>query len=157
MLQVSEVYEEEQKLCAQLLEQVDWQSAALAEGIGELACKICGSQLLRPREKPDSVQDGVLLCSSCGAAEDSDSFIPRAVALALQVSAYRSIKDGGDTPYVDCPECGVEAYVMEENRCASCGTEIDTVCSRCGGEILPDELDCAPMCGWCAHMSSKDD
>jgi len=77
MLQVTEVYEEEQKRCLESLNQIDWESDALANGLSELACRDCGSELLRPLETVESVQEVVLLCSSCGATEPSDSFIPR--------------------------------------------------------------------------------
>jgi len=157
MLQVSEVYEVEKKHCEELLEQVDWGSNTLVEGLKELSCQQCGSQLLKPKEVGKSYQDVLLTCSSCGAVEAFDSFIPRAIETALHFEAYLAVKEGGETPCVHCPECGEEAYVVEENRCASCGESVETTCIRCGGEIPPEELDSSPMCGWCAHMSSKDD
>jgi DNA-directed RNA polymerase subunit M/transcription elongation factor TFIIS len=157
MLQVTEVYEAERKHCEELLDQVNWESPALLEGLKELSCPECGSQLLRPKDVVKSYQDVLLVCSSCGATETISSFAPRAIETALQDEAYLAIKDGGETPYVDCPVCGEEAYVVEENRCASCGESVETTCIRCGNDIPPVELESSPMCGWCAHMSSKDD
>ena len=80
----------------------------------DLSCKLCGSELLKPREKNSSYQDAVLVCSSCGAAEGFDSFIPRAIEAALEADAYISMKDGGESPYVSCPECGLDTYVVQE-------------------------------------------
>jgi ribosomal protein L37E len=157
MLQVSEVYEEEKKHCEELLNEIDWESDTLSEGIVDLSCKLCGSELLKPKEKNSSYQDAVLVCSSCGTAEGFDSFIPRAIEAALEADAYISMKDGGESPYVSCPECGLDTYVVQENRCASCGESAETTCIRCGSGIPPEELMSSPMCGWCAHMSSKDD
>jgi hypothetical protein len=37
-----------------------------------------------------------------------------------------------------------------------CGESIDRECKRCGNEILPSELACAPYCGYCEHLMSKD-
>jgi hypothetical protein len=157
MLGVAEVFEAERKRCEEALAKISWESETLQEGLALLNCQNCGSQLLRPDRDSGSFQDARLICSACGAEETFESFIPRAIGEALDSEAYLAAKDGGDTPYVDCPECGANAYVVEENRCASCGESIETTCIRCGGRIPPEELDCSPMCGWCAHMSSKDD
>jgi predicted SprT family Zn-dependent metalloprotease len=157
MLHVSEVYEEEKKQCAELLDKINWESDVLASCVFDLSCEVCGSELLKPKGQTTSYQDVVLVCSSCGAEEDFESFIPRAVQDALSAEAYISIKDGGESPYVCCPECGQKTYIVEENRCAACGESVETTCVMCGNEIPPEELDSSPMCSWCAHMSSKDD
>jgi ribosomal protein L37E len=157
MLEVSNVYEEEKKHCLELLDQIDWESDTLHEGLNELSCQQCGAQLLKPKGQASSYQETILICSSCGAEETFDSFIPRAIESSLSIDAYISAKDGGESPYVTCPECGLETYVIEENRCASCGESVETTCIRCGSSILPEELETSPLCGWCAHMSSKDD
>lgn len=112
MLQVAEVYEEEKKHCVTQLKKIDWESHALTEGIFDLSCNSCGSELLKPRDEPQSYQETVLVCSSCGASEAFDSFVLRAIDAALSEEAYLSIKDGGGSPYVDCPECGQETYIV---------------------------------------------
>lgn len=95
----------------------------------------------------DALDRGVreLECEDCGSALLQPDHAPGAA------------KDGGDTPYVACPECGEEAYVIGEGRCASCGHEAEQTCSVCGCEIPPEELEFSPLCGWCEHMASKDD
>jgi len=70
---------------------------------------------------------------------------------------YLSHTDGNETPYVQCPECSAEAYVIAEQRCALCEHEAEHRCDMCAGSIPPEELDSSPLCGWCAHMLSKDD
>lgn len=157
MLGVADVFEAERKKCEEALAKIDWESEALKEGLVSLNCQNCGSQLLRPDHDSGSFQDARLICRACGAEEKFESFIPRAVAEALDDEAYLAVKDGCETPYVDCPVCGVKAYIVEENRCASCGESVETSCTRCGMRIPPEELDSSPLCGWCAHMSSKDD
>ena len=64
---------------------------------------------------------------------------------------------GGDTPYTTCPECGADAYVMEEECCALCGEAAEHTCARCGSSIPAEEMSCSPYCGYCDHMMSKDD
>jgi hypothetical protein len=154
MLHVSEVHAEERRECQARLDKIKWVSDALKEGLPELTCDQCGSDLLRPVNIDSEVQ---LKCSSCGKTEIPDSYVPKAIASALDSAAYMAVKDGGTTPYVMCPECGNETYVIDEQRCALCEHEAEHTCIRCSNEIPPEELDSSPLCSWCAHMSSKDD
>lgn len=154
MLDVSDVHAEERRECQVRLDKIKWVSDALKEGLPELTCDQCGSDLLRPVTTDGEVQ---LECSSCGKTESPDSYVPKAISSALDSEAYMAIKDGGVTPYVTCPECSNETYVVEEGRCALCEHEAEHTCIRCGNEIPPEELESSPLCGWCAHMSSKDD
>jgi RNA polymerase-binding transcription factor DksA len=54
-------------------------------------------------------------------------------------------------------ECGEEAHVIEERRCAYCEHEAEHICARCGTEIPAEELDSEPYCEYCDHMMNKDD
>jgi ribosomal protein L37E len=155
MLEVSTVYEKEKQECATLLENANWRSQALKEGVASLTCNACGSDLLKPVE--DSFREINLQCSSCGNSESLDSYAERAIAVALDAEAYSAAKDGGESPVVRCPECGQEAYVMEERRCAACGNEAEHTCARCGNEIPAEEMLSSPFCGYCQHMMNKDD
>jgi hypothetical protein len=158
MLNVSEVYEAERAECKNLLETVEWESDALAEGVMSLECPSCSGSLLRPDGDYKSYRDDMSLqCRVCGETYDAREFVPQAVACALGCEKYAAYKDGGDLPYTNCPECGVEAYVMDEQRCALCGEVAEHTCARCGLEIPAEELLCSPYCGWCDHMMSKDD
>ena len=157
MLEIADVYAEDQAECQQQLESVDWASETLAEGVVELTCNQCGSDLLRPQSAAVPYNKVQLECHSCGAAEEGISFIPRAVATARAFDLYLVHDDGADTPYVSCPECIENAYVMDEQRCALCGHEAEHRCARCAHTIPAEELDVSPLCGWCAHMMSKDD
>jgi ribosomal protein S27AE len=80
-----------------------------------------------------------------------------AIAGALGQESYLAHKEGGEIPYTICPECGAEAYVMEEERRALCGESVEHTCARCGSSIPAEELSSSPYCGWCDHMMSKDD
>jgi len=111
--------------------------------------------LLKPVE--DSFHEINLECSSCGNYEGPDLYAEKAVASALADEAYSALKDGGESPIANCPECGEEACVMEERRCAACGNEAEHTCVRCGNEIPAEEMSSSPLCGYCEHMSSKDD
>jgi hypothetical protein len=158
MLEVSEVYEAERAECEKLLVAVDWESDALAQGVVDLTCPACSGSLLRPDGDFKSYRDDMVLrCRTCGETLDAREFVPPAVASTLGGEKYLTLKDGGEIPYTNCPECGAEAYVMDEGRCALCGEAAEHTCARCGMGIPAEELLCSPYCGWCAHMMAKDD
>jgi len=157
MLEVSEVFENERKDCRQQLEAVDWNSDALGRGVLDLECGGCGSALLQPNPASAKYDEVELECRACGEREESESFIPKAIAAALGEEMYLSHTDGDETPYVTCPECFKETYVVAEGRCASCEHEAEHTCERCCNDIPPEELGSSPLCGWCVHMMSKDD
>ncbi len=159
MLDVAAVHEAEREACEKALDEVGWQSDALDAGVHHLSCTKCGSDLLRPEGASD-VNYGVdvdLVCSACGAREAPEDYVSKAVSEALEGARYIAMTDGGDTPYVECPECFNEAYIIEEERCALCGHEAEHSCASCGSRIPPEELESSPLCGWCHHMVSKDD
>ncbi len=157
MLEVAEVYQKEKQGCEQLMAQVEWISPALKEGLAELTCSDCGSDLLRPELVRTPYTKVSLECISCGATEDPKSYVPKAIALALRSASYLAHEDGDETPYVRCPDCGEETYVVEERRCALCEGEMEHTCARCGIEIPAEELICSPLCAYCEHMMNKDD
>lgn len=151
MLSMSEVVERERADCAAALDAVDWGSAVLKKAVKELPCCECGALLLMPSgEEPE------LRCRSCGEEESRDSYATRAVREHLSFDDYLAIKEGGELPYVLCPTCGCEAYVVSEQRCANCGESCAHECIRCGLDIPAEELSGSSLCGWCAHMSTKD-
>jgi len=157
MLEVAEVYQKEKRRCKQLMAQVEWISPALKEGLADQTCSNCGSDLLRPGLVRTPYTEVSLERISCGETEDANSYIPKAIASALSLASYEAAKDGGETPYVRCPECNKKTYVMEERRCALCEHEAEHNCERCGMQITAVELDSSPFCGYCLHMMNKDD
>lgn len=152
MLDVSTVYEEERAACQVARDAIDWMSDALEEGVAALSCRDCGYDLLRPADVDGEV---LLECARCGAVESRESYVPKAIRSALEGDAYSAMKDGVDEPYTDCPECGEEAYVMSERKCALCQAEAEHECERCGTDIPASEMVSSPMCGYCQYMYDK--
>ena len=158
MLEITEIHQAEKAECAELLECLDWHSEALRRGVLILECANCGSDLLRPDQLSSKFSyESNLQCRSCGETESAESFVPRAIEQSLSSDRYLSVTDGGDTPYVTCPECGQEAYVTDEQRCALCEHEAEQDCAICGTRIPPEEFVLSPYCAWCAHMLAKND
>jgi hypothetical protein len=98
--------------------------------------------------------DMTLECGSCGETTTAERFVPEAIKSALAGAMYLSHTDGDESPYT-CPECGAEAYVMDE-ECALCGESAEHICGRCGSSIPAEELATSPLCGYCDYMMSKD-
>ena len=157
MLQVAEVHQAERKECDEAIESIDWDSPTLSGAVQSLHCAECGSDLMLPTPA-NSPRDQVSLeCRACGNEETAEELIPRAISDGLSYERYLSFTDGNELPYVSCPECSEETYVISEKKCAYCGYEATHTCDRCGLDIIPEELESSPLCGWCAHMMNKDD
>jgi len=158
MLDVADVHEAERAECVEALKVFPWESGAVEQGALEITCDACSSDLIRPSSKETKFHYTMTLeCRACGETTSADSFVPEAVKSALAGAMYLSHTDGDEEPYTTCPVCGAEAYIMEEQCCALCGESAEHTCGRCGSSIPAGELVTSPLCGYCAHMMSKDD
>jgi len=155
MLEVADVYEKERAESIRLIDEAKWASAALKRGVGDLTCSNCGSDLLKPSDQ--SGGEIILECTSCGSTHGPWEYADRAIKSALRDGAYRAIKDGDESPYAFCPECGKEAYVMEEDQCAACQNSAVRDCKCCGSRIPAEELLSSPLCSHCEYVVNKDD
>lgn len=80
----------------------------------------------------------------------------------LEISEYRCVKDGGEFPVYECPECGEEQLVYDTNthryHCFACDenyTDEDLgFCERCGNLMRKSED--APICQNCINDMMKD-
>ena len=157
MLQTAEVYQAERIACDETIESIDWDSPTLFESMKNLHCAECASDLIvaTPLNSPrDQVS---LQCRVCGNGETVEELIPRAIADELSWDMYLSLTDGNVLPYVSCPDCSIEVYIISEEKCANCDYEATHICIRCSEKIPPEELDSEPYCSWCDHMRDKKD
>lgn len=157
MLQVNEVHEAERAECVAALKAFPWASEIVEQGVLEITCDACSSDLVRPASGETTFHyEMTLECRACGRTTKAESFVPDIVTSTLFGAMYLSQTDGGEAPYTDCPECGAEAYVIEDQCCALCGESAEHTCESCGCTIPADELGDS-LCGYCEHMTSKDD
>lgn len=146
-----EVYEREKVECAATYSELDCESSFIQSRIDETTCETCGSDLLR------FDNDSNMECRACGSVVGREAAIVRIAEEPSGYTTYVSAKDGGEPEVVACPECNDKAFIVEEMVCACCGASQDSECERCGNKIPIEELDGSGLCGWCSHMSSKDD
>ncbi len=144
MLQAQEVYNAEKLVCNESFVSVSEPSEEFLDAARSLACLSCGSDLLELHEATRSREDWRLRCRACDAE-------------AWGAEVYESVQNGGAVPYVAYPECGTDAYVMEEHRCLYCGHEAEHECKMCVAGIPAEELDPSPYCGHYAYIMAKDD
>lgn len=157
MLQIAGVYQAERIACDETIESIDWNSPTLFGAVENLHCVECGADLLMATPMNSPRDQVSLQCRACGSGETAEELIPRAISDELSWELYLSFTDGNEFPYVSCPECSKEAYVISEEKCAYCDHEATHICVRCGENILPEELDSSPLCGWCDYMKNKND
>jgi len=101
-------------------------------------------------------------CRACGAKSNAEDLIVHTLAAHFQYEHHVAVKDGGEEPLHNCPECGAEAYIDydEENACAYCGFSLEgQTCGRCGEAITPYTVsaDNNGFCSYCDYQMSKDD
>src|SRR5262249_51048150 len=101
MLAVAEVHEAERNECKQALESFPWGSGALQQGVLQLTCGSCSSDLIRPSNGEKKFHyDMTLECRACGDTTAAHHFVPEAVKLSLAHEMYLSHTDGNETPYI---------------------------------------------------------
>lgn len=157
LVAINDVYQKEKRECEQSLGTVDWEYPALDVAIKELKCSECGSDLIDLVDSIASRESAELRCRSCGSEWNFESATSEAISSYFDYDNYQAIKDGADPATIECPNCGKNTYILEDDICVLCGDSVERTCQRCGGDIPPDELDGDGYCGWCAHMMAKDD
>lgn len=154
LIEVNEVYEKEKIECDASLEKLDYFIEEILYALQEYHCSKCGSGLIETADSGDAT-DARFQCRTC------ENDIPYA-EIASDVlneyyagDAYLAIKDGGDIPLIQCPSCNNETYVYQDGICAACGYSANHECSRCGGNIPPEEMSDGNLCGYCSYMQAK--
>jgi DNA-directed RNA polymerase subunit RPC12/RpoP len=156
LLSNGEVFAAERNECLTAIRSVEWGTDALSAAVEEYRCPECGSQLQRPVDPSLSLDDLVLACRSCGHEAEADEFVED--ALKDGVDRFTPVKDGDRDPIGNCPNCMQEAFIIDEDVCARCGSgRTHSRCMRCDSELDLEEQELGGLCGYCEHVSSKDD
>jgi hypothetical protein len=155
--EVAEVYQKEKDDCITHIKAVDWKYTFLGDALSECSCPECGSGLLDTDPGCKDRHDAEFICLSCGNTVSFEILAEQALGEFFAHTNFRSMKDGGDPVTIDCPTCGKDTYMLEDDVCLICEESAQRTCDLCGCDIPPSEIDGGGLCGYCSNMMSKDD
>ena len=96
-------------------------------------------------------------CSRCGNSFPFEDLAENAVEECLGAEAHISIKDGGDSPYEECPGCGRETYIVAEAVCAACGYTLEfSECPVCGESLSVQEQELGGLCSYHHYVAERE-
>jgi hypothetical protein len=155
-----QAYRDEQTECRATFDSVDWHSNALVEAVESFRCTACGSGLVKQTNPANGdLQRMNVACSQCGASLEMEDLLETGLQDHFEWEAHIAVKDGGEPPLADCPECGRGAYIHEEDRCAICGFELGHhVCAICGETLTVDDytIGDGKLCSYHAYVADKE-
>ena len=115
--------------------------------------------------QPALVVDDGARCIFCGFQGEGEEAADNYVENVLGISIYETVKDGGESPVTECPECGRYSFVYTSDKsnawiCFSCGyiADVDDIsyCDTCGAIYVVDREDIG-MCENCIDHRMNND
>ncbi len=161
LLNETKVFKEEQDSCQASLDAIDWESSALADAATELRCPHCTSSLIRnDNDAATTLSELHLVCSKCGEHAEPKDVYEDALRRSLEWKTYVAMTDGGEPPLENCPECGRDTYVLDEQRCVNCDFSLEGYkCAVCSEDLTIDDYRYGDgnLCSYHQHVLAKDD
>lgn len=149
MLSITEVYSKEEAACKASIEKVDWAYQSVRDSLKHLNCPKCHSSLIFASDRCDDYRYFNLHCRACQNCFEFADVIESCVADNFYVDAFLSCKDGGESPYDLCPECGKDTFVYSEECCVACGYKMQyRNCAICGTTLRLDEQEYDGICAY---------
>lgn len=162
LLEQSVVYESMLKECNATFQSLDAKDfgPTLSALMKFKFCRKCGSGLLRQTDEENrQVKEIHFKCEVCGTEDSFETWVCDALSQHFAGDAYMAAKDGGLQPVDTCPECGNEAYVLDERVCLICGFEMpeDAKCGVCGEyQSLEDYGEGDGLCSYHRYVVAKE-
>lgn len=156
LLEVSDVYSAEEKVCRESIDAIDWRYDSVKISLNHLRCDQCHSSLIQAPYPDDDYPSINLNCKSCNHDFSFDEMVEQCIDDSLAGEAFSASKDGDQSPYDSCFECDKNTFILSEGCCIACGYEMEyTSCERCGeGLGLEDQYN-EGKCGYCQHQWEK--
>lgn len=156
LLKVSEMYSAEEKLCRDSIDAIGWKYDSVKESLEYLRCSQCHSPLIQAPDSDDSYPAINLRCKSCNYDFSFQDVVEQCIDDSLASAAHLEIKDGGESPYDTCPECGKDTFIHSEDLCVACDYEKEyTNCEVCDEPLSLEEQYNEGKCGYCQHKWDK--
>jgi hypothetical protein len=158
LLQTAEVYTKELQECQAERGKIGWPTDGLRALSDHIRCLTCDSELMKPVNVTEGRLSSVeFRCSSCNETRPFEDLAEKAVDSCYGAEAHISIKDGGESPYEECPECDRDSYLVNENICAACGYEGEFgECAICGAGISPTDQESGGLCSYHNWVADKE-
>lgn len=156
LLEVSEVYSAEEKLCSESIDAIDWQYESVKDSLKHLRCAQCHSSLVQAPYNEDIYPTINLRCKSCGFDFSFDDVVEQCIDDSLAGEAHVSIKEGGESPYDTCHECEKNTFIHSEGCCVACGYTMEyTRCEICEEPLSLEEQYNEGKCSYCQYKWEK--
>lgn len=158
LLDVATVHGREHGECEQAKSEVDWGSEGIERVAAYLRCSQCSSQLLKPTNPDETMLSAVeFRCSACGALSLFENIAEDATEECFGAECYIAVKDGGYPPVVDCPECGRDTFLLDEELCIVCSaTPHHRTCAVCGRGLSIEEQQFDGLCSYHYGLAARD-
>lgn len=150
-------YEKELAECRAELAKVEWPLQAVRDAVPHMSCPECQSELIRPENAAVEPPSTSFICTKCDLQTSYEGLIEPALAESFAGADMVSIMQGGEPGLVDCYECGLHTFVVDESHCAACLVEAEEGdCWRCGNSLTREELHLYEnLCSYCNYQSEK--
>lgn len=156
LLEVSDVYSAEVNACKASINAVDWKYNSVKIALENLRCNQCHSSLIQAPHSDDIYPMIDLHCKSCGEDFSFYDVLEQCIDDSLAGEAHFSIKDGGNSPYDSCHECGKSTFIYEENCCVACDYEMEyTSCEMCDEPLDLEDQYNEGKCSYCQYKWEK--
>ncbi|RWE85105.1 hypothetical protein [Mesorhizobium sp.] len=154
-----QVFDIEYGACQETLLAIHWRDAAA--GVSDsISCPNCSSKLVRQRSSKNNDPDSAeFYCTSCAAVADATDIVLHAFDHLYGAEGHSAVKDGGEPPVIDCPECGQESFVVKFGSCALCDFEVpdDAQCAICGETLSAhDYSEHDGLCSYHAYVAERE-
>lgn len=155
----ADVFEALKAACSLEQGKIAWPNEVYEGLAKELACCHCTSHLIIPENPEERVPQSLeYACRECGERMEYGDIAEAAVHEYCFADNYMAMTDGGEPASEHCGECGRTTFIVDLGACVACGeTRSYSNCLRCGASLSGDEQDLGGLCGYCAHLSFKDD
>jgi hypothetical protein len=156
LLQVAEVFMREDEECRKTLAAIDWTYDTLRQCMQFAHCPKCGSPLVRTNENGVYKPTMDLNCASCGDNFSASDIIEACIEECLGTEAHIAVKDGGEPPFDQCPQCHKHTFVYVEGVCLACEESLEyTECRMCEEPLSLDDQPLDGLCSYCHYKMEK--
>ena len=158
LLETGEVYAKELEHCQAERARIRWPVDILRRVAECIRCPECDSELMKPvDDTPTEPRLTRFHCSHCGRSNPYEELAEAAVEELLGAEAHISIKDGGESPYEECPDCGRETYIIDGGQCVACEYTLEfSECPVCGTSLSIHDQEFDGLCSYHHYVAERE-